>query len=52
MRIKQDLWKLIVRPVAAVKSSRMCLRWIVEDKSAQQRIRVSSAYWRIGHGRV
>ena len=51
MGMKQDLWKLIANPVALAKSSRIFLRVVADARSARQRMRVSSAYWRTGHGR-
>ena len=50
MGTKQDLWKLMVRPVAFAKSSRTFFRREMEATSPRQRIRVSSAYWRTGQG--
>jgi hypothetical protein len=49
--MKSDLWKLVARPVAEANSSKTLLRQTAASREALQRIRVSSAYWRIGHGR-
>ena len=51
IRTKVDLWKLMVRPVAAEKSSTIDLRVRIEATSPLVTIRVSSAYWSTGHGR-
>jgi hypothetical protein len=37
-------WKLVDRPVARAKSSRIYLSWIAAGREAQAWIRVSSAY--------
>lgn len=50
MGINPDLWKLMARPVARAKESRMVLRVAADWGSARQRIRVSSAYWSTGQG--
>jgi hypothetical protein len=47
---KHDLWKLMANPVATAKSSSTSRRQPAALVEALQRIRVSSAYCKIGQG--
>jgi hypothetical protein len=51
MAMEVDLWKLIWRPVASEKSSKMVLRIAIEAGFPLVIIRVSSAYCKTGHAR-
>jgi hypothetical protein len=51
MATEVDLWKLIWRPVASEKSSKMVLRIAIEAGFPLVIIRVSSAYCKTGHAR-
>lgn len=49
--MKVDLWKLMWRPVAQEKLSRMFFRFVTPSMSPLIRMSVSSAYWSTGQGR-
>ena len=50
MGTKVLLWKLMSRPEAREKSSRIFLRLATSEGTARTIMRVSSVYWRVGQG--